>query len=89
MVEERKRRKLTVALVASVLGTFAVALGGWAWIERQRNSRVAIQEVLEGRKLDFQWIMTATSCLDELCGEHVYYLDGEDLVNLRSKGPVS
>jgi len=37
--EERKRRKLTVALAASVLVTFAVGGGGWAYQARQRQER--------------------------------------------------
>jgi serine/threonine-protein kinase len=34
---ERKRRLLTVALAASIIGTILVAGGGWAWNERQRQ----------------------------------------------------
>jgi serine/threonine-protein kinase len=38
-VFERKRRRLTLALAASIIGTILVAGGGWAWNERQRQER--------------------------------------------------
>jgi serine/threonine-protein kinase len=37
--EERKRRKLTLALAASIIGTLVMAGGGWAWNQRQRQER--------------------------------------------------
>jgi len=38
--EDRKRRKLTVALAASLLVTAAVVGGGWAFLARQRAARL-------------------------------------------------
>ena len=38
--EERKRRRLTVALAGSVLVTAGVVTGGWAYLARQRASRL-------------------------------------------------
>jgi serine/threonine-protein kinase len=38
-VFERKRRRLTLALAASIIGTILVAGGGWALNERQRQER--------------------------------------------------
>jgi len=40
--EERKRRKLTVALAASVLITAGVVGGGWAFLVRQRTARLMV-----------------------------------------------
>jgi serine/threonine-protein kinase len=39
--EERKRRRLTVALAASVLATVLLGAGGWLWFERHRQVREA------------------------------------------------
>jgi serine/threonine-protein kinase len=39
--EEAKRRRLTVALAASLLSIAALVGGGWAWAARQRAGRVA------------------------------------------------
>ena len=39
--EERKRRKVTLALAASVIGTIVLAGGAWYWNERQRHERAA------------------------------------------------
>lgn len=36
---ERTRRRLTLALAASVLGLFALGGGGWAYLDRQRTER--------------------------------------------------
>ncbi len=38
--EERKRRRITVALAASVLLTAGVVGGGWAYLARQRTARL-------------------------------------------------
>ncbi|MFI5457815.1 MAG: tetratricopeptide repeat protein [Isosphaerales bacterium] len=38
-VEERARRRLTMAVAASVLGLFVLGGGGWAWLARQRQYR--------------------------------------------------
>jgi serine/threonine-protein kinase len=38
--EERKRRRLAVALAASVLATASVLGGGWAYLARQRTARL-------------------------------------------------
>ena len=40
-VEEAKRRRLTVALAASLLGMTVLVYGGWAWAVRQRDARIA------------------------------------------------
>jgi len=46
--EERKRRRLTAALAASVLALLAVAAGGYTWIERQHsNTRQASARQIE------------------------------------------
>jgi serine/threonine-protein kinase len=39
--EESRRRRLTVALAASLLGMALLIGGGWAWAARQRAARVA------------------------------------------------
>lgn len=41
---ERTRRRLTLALAASIVGLFALGGGGWMYVERQRAAR---QETLE------------------------------------------
>jgi tetratricopeptide (TPR) repeat protein len=41
IVEERKRRRVQLALVASVLLTVLGGGGGWLWAERAREARVA------------------------------------------------
>ena len=38
-MEERARRRLTMAVAASVLGLVIVGGGGWAWLARQRQER--------------------------------------------------
>jgi serine/threonine-protein kinase len=38
--EENKRRRLTVALAASLVATAAVISGGWAYLTRQRTTRL-------------------------------------------------
>jgi eukaryotic-like serine/threonine-protein kinase len=38
-VAERTRRRLTLALAASIIGTIVSGGGGWFWIERQRRER--------------------------------------------------
>ncbi len=43
--EERKRRKLTLALAASVIGTIIVVGGGWFWNERERRERAGRVEL--------------------------------------------
>ncbi len=40
--DERKRRKLTVALAASLIGTAVLVGGGWAWTAEQRAERAAV-----------------------------------------------
>jgi tetratricopeptide (TPR) repeat protein/serine/threonine protein kinase len=40
--EERKRRRLTVALAASLVSTAALVGGGWAWIATQRAERATV-----------------------------------------------
>ncbi len=40
--EERKRRKLTVALAASLIGTAVLVGGGWAWTAEQKAERAAV-----------------------------------------------
>ena len=48
-VEERKRRKVTLALAASVLLMFSLAGGGWMWIQNQQTQRrVAAAEQVNG-----------------------------------------
>lgn len=42
---ERRRRQLTLALVASVLVTGLIAAAGWGWIDRERRRRVGAVEV--------------------------------------------
>jgi serine/threonine-protein kinase len=39
--EERKRRRLTIGLAAAVVGLFATAGGGGAWLAQQRQARAA------------------------------------------------
>jgi serine/threonine-protein kinase len=41
VVEERKRRRLTMALAGSVLLTLLLGVGGYTWLERQRAQRRA------------------------------------------------
>ena len=41
VVAERRARRLTVALAASLIGLVALGGGGFAWSERQRTARVA------------------------------------------------
>jgi serine/threonine-protein kinase len=43
-VEERARRRLTMAVAASVLGLLIVGGGGWAYLQRQRAERRAAVE---------------------------------------------
>jgi len=38
-VEERARRRLTMAVAASVLGLFVLGGGGWAWLARHHRER--------------------------------------------------
>jgi serine/threonine-protein kinase len=38
--EERKRRRVTMALAASVLTTAGLAVGGWTYLSRQRTARL-------------------------------------------------
>jgi eukaryotic-like serine/threonine-protein kinase len=42
---ERRRRQLTLALVASVLVTGLIAAAGWGWMDRERRRRVDAVEV--------------------------------------------
>jgi serine/threonine-protein kinase len=40
-IEERKRRRVTLALAASLLALITLGTGGFAWIERQRGIRAS------------------------------------------------
>ena len=40
VIEERKRRRLTVALATSVLGLIVLAGGGWAYLTQQHTARL-------------------------------------------------
>jgi len=56
--EERKRRRITAALEASVLVTASVIDGGWAYLARQRaarlpqQARAAVMQTLQRWKAD-------------------------------------
>jgi tetratricopeptide (TPR) repeat protein/tRNA A-37 threonylcarbamoyl transferase component Bud32 len=51
--EERKRRIMAVALAVSVLTTGVLGVGGWAWMSKERLSRVeAVSDEVNGA-LDF------------------------------------
>ena len=39
-VEERKRRRVTLALAASIMATMLIGGGGWVWTSRQHQTRV-------------------------------------------------
>jgi serine/threonine-protein kinase len=49
---ERKRRWLTMALAASVLGTALLGAGGWAWVARTRAGRMAVTTRAVSKALD-------------------------------------
>jgi serine/threonine-protein kinase len=55
-LEERRKRRVSLALAASVLLTAALAGGGWVWVERGRAARrAAIDTALaEARRLHVQ-----------------------------------
>jgi eukaryotic-like serine/threonine-protein kinase len=50
--EERKRRVLTMALAASVLATALLAVGGWAWMARDRLARTEARNALINQAID-------------------------------------
>jgi serine/threonine-protein kinase len=50
--EERKRRWLTMALAASVLGTALLGAAGWAWVARARAGRMAATTRAVSKALD-------------------------------------
>lgn len=47
--EERKARRLTLGLAASVLVALGLGVGGWFWIELQQEARVAEQRAHDER----------------------------------------
>jgi serine/threonine-protein kinase len=51
-VEERKRRRLSVGLLAAVLGLVVLGGGGWVWLDAQRRSREEARGRLVTEALD-------------------------------------